>query len=140
MTIGISQMLPESQGSIQIGSPDPMAAPLIHPNFLSTSVDQKALIEGMHIAHRIVESNALATYRSLELKPGDNYKNDHALLSYARGTGASVYHVMGTCKMGTKTDPMALVDNQLKVWGLSGIRVVDSSVMPTMPSDNINPQ
>jgi choline dehydrogenase len=138
MTIGISQMRPESQGSIHIGSPDPMAAPLIRPNFLSTIVDQQTLAAGMHIARQIGQAKALAPYRSHELKPGENCKDDDALLSYARATGASIYHVMGTCKMGTDTDPMAVVDNQLKVWGLDGIRIVDASIMPTMPSGNIN--
>ena len=138
MTIGIFQIRPESLGSIHIGSPDPMEAPLIKPNFLSIVVDQQTLVAGMRIARQIGEAKALATYRSHELKPGDDCKDDDALLSYARSTGASIYHAMGTCKMGTDTDPMAVVDNQLKVWGLDGIRVVDASIMPTMPSGNIN--
>jgi choline dehydrogenase len=138
MTIGISQMRPESKGSIHIGSSDPMEAPLIQPNFLSALVDQQTLVAGMYMARQIGEAKALAPYRSQELKPGIECKDDEALLSYAQSTGASVYHVMGTCKMGPVSDPLAVVDNRLKIWGLDGVRVVDASIMPTIPSGNIN--
>jgi choline dehydrogenase len=94
----------------------------------------------MHIARQISESKALAPYRSRELKPDGDCQDDESLLSYAQSTGTSVYHVMGTCKMGPDTDLMAVVDNRLKVWGLGGIRIVEASVMPTMPSGNINAQ
>ena len=138
MTIGVSQMRPESQGTIHIGSPDPMTAPLIRPNFLAEKADQDALVAGMHIARDIGETEALAPYRTRELKPGPDCQDDEDMLTYVRKTGASVYHVMGTCKMGTDTDPMAVVDERLKVRGLEGVRVIDASIMPTMPSGNIN--
>ena len=115
-----------------------MAATLIQPNFLSTLVDQQTLVAGMYMARQIGEAKALGPFRSQELKPGIECKDNDALLSYAQSTGASVYHVMGTCKMGPVSDPMAVVDNQLKVWGLDGVRVVDASIMPTIPSGNIN--
>ena len=92
----------------------------------------------MHIARDIGEAEALAPYRTRELKPGPDCQDDEGMLNYARNTGASVYHVMGTCKMGTDADPMAVVNERLKVRGLEGVRVIDASIMPTMPSGNIN--
>jgi choline dehydrogenase len=115
-----------------------MAAPLIRPNFLAAKADQDALVAGMHIARDIGETEALAPYRTRELKPGPDCQDDEGMLNYARNTGASVYHVMGTCKMGTDADPMAVVNERLKVRGLEGVRVIDASIMPTMPSGNIN--
>ncbi|MGZ0186930.1 MAG: GMC family oxidoreductase [Alphaproteobacteria bacterium] len=138
MTIGVYQCRPESKGSIHIKSPDPNQAPAIVPNFLSDPIDQSALLGGMRVARQVGEANALAKYRSHELYPGPAIESDEALMDYARDTGATTYHVMGTCKMGTDHDPMAVVDDRLRVRGLEGLRVIDASVMPTMPSGNIN--
>ena len=138
MTIGVYQCRPESQGSIHIASPDPFAAPKIRPNFLSQQIDRDSLLGGMRIARKVGEANALAKYRGLEFKPGKDCGSDDELLDYARQTGATTYHVMGTCKMGPDGDPMAVVDDRLRLRGLDGLRVVDASVMPTMPSGNIN--
>ena len=138
MTIGVYQCRPESQGSIHIGSPDPFAAPKIRPNFLSQQLDCDALLGGMKIARQVGEARALAKYRGDEFKPGPDCRSDEELMDYARETGATTYHVMGTCKMGPDGDPMAVVDTRLRVRGLDGLRVVDASVMPTMPSGNIN--
>lgn len=138
MTIGVYQCRPESQGSIHIGAPDPFSAPLIRPNFLSQQLDCDTLVAGIRIARQIGEADALAKYRAHEMNPGLDQSSDEELLDYARGTGATTYHVMGTCKMGPDGDPMAVVDERLKLRGLEGLRVVDASVMPTMPSGNIN--
>lgn len=138
MTIGVYQCRPESQGSIHIGGPDPYAAPKIRPNFLSQQLDCDALLGGLRIARRVGEAAAFDKYREHEFKPGTDCQSDDDLLEYARETGATTYHVMGTCKMGTDDDPMAVVDNRLRVRGLAGLRVVDASIMPTMPSGNIN--
>ena len=138
MTIGVYQCRPESKGSIHIKSADPTAAPAIRPNFLGDPIDRAALLGGLGVARKVGEAAALAKYRSFELAPGDKCQSDEDLLEYARDTGATTYHVMGTCKMGPDHDPMAVVDDQLRVRGLEGIRVADASVMPTMPSGNIN--
>ena len=138
MTIGVYQCRPESRGSIHIGSPDPLIAPKIRPNFLADPVDRASLLEGLRIVRRIGEAKAFAAYRSHETKPGNTCLSDDELLDYARTTGATTYHVMGTCKMGSDSDPMAVVNERLAVRGLQGLRVVDASVMPTMPSGNIN--
>jgi choline dehydrogenase len=92
----------------------------------------------MHRVREIGEAKALAPYRAHEMNPGPDCRDDAGLLDYARRTGATTYHVMGTCKMGPDGDPMAVVDERLAVRGLQGLRVVDASVMPTMPSGNIN--
>lgn len=138
MTIGVYQCRPQSRGSIHIGSPDLRVAPKIRPNFLADPVDREALIGGMRIVRRIGEANAFGSYRSHETKPGNACRGDDELLDYARSSGATTYHVMGTCAMGPADDPMAVVDERLVVRGLEGLRVVDASVMPTMPSGNIN--
>jgi choline dehydrogenase-like flavoprotein len=138
MTIGVYQCRPESRGSIHIGSPDPFAPPRIRPNFLGETADCEVLLGGMRLARRIGEAAALAPYRGEEIKPGAECRSDDALIDYARRTGSTTYHVMGTCAMGPAHDPMAVVDERLAVRGLAGLRVVDASVMPTMPSGNIN--
>jgi choline dehydrogenase len=138
MTIGVYQCRPESRGSIHIGSPDPLAPPLIRPNFLSDSLDRDTLVRGLHLVREIGQAQAFAPYRGLEFKPGPECRDDDELLDYARRTGATTYHVMGTCKMGPDGDRLAVVDERLAVRGLQGLRVVDASVMPTMPSGNLN--
>jgi choline dehydrogenase len=138
MTIGAYQCRPESRGSIHIKSADPLAPPAITPNFLADAIDQAALAGGLNIARRVGEADALAKYRDFEMYPGKDCRTDDELLDYARQTGSTTYHVMGTCKMGPDSDPLAVVDDRLRVRGLDGLRVVDASVMPTMPSGNIN--
>ncbi|MCB1741720.1 MAG: GMC family oxidoreductase N-terminal domain-containing protein, partial [Gammaproteobacteria bacterium] len=138
MTIGVYQCRPESQGSIHIGSTDPFAAPLIRPNFLSDPLDCETLVAGLRAVRQLGEAHAFDAYRAFEMNPGSKCNSDEALLDFARRTGATTYHVMGTCKMGPDGDPMAVVDDRLRLRGLDGLRVVDASVMPTMPSGNIN--
>lgn len=138
MTIGAYQCRPESKGSIHIKSPDPTVHPAIRPNFLSDPIDQAALIGGLKLARQVGEADALGKYRAHEMYPGVDKTSDDELLEYARETGATTYHVMGTCKMGPAEDPMAVVDDRLRVHGLEGLRVIDASIMPTMPSGNIN--
>jgi len=138
MTIGVYQCRPESRGSIHIGSRDPFAAPKIRPNFLGEAIDCEVLVGGMRVARKIGEAAALAPYRGAEIKPGAQCRSDDELIDYARRTGSTTYHVMGTCAMGPESDRMAVVNERLAVRGLSGLRVVDASVMPTMPSGNIN--
>lgn len=138
MTIGAYQCRPESRGSIHIQSPDPDVAPAIVPNFLTDPIDQAALIGGLRVARQVGEADALSKYRSFEMYPGEDCQSDDGLLAYANKTGSTTYHVMGTCKMGVTSDQMAVVDDRLRVHGLAGLRVVDASIMPTMPSGNIN--
>ena len=137
MTLGVYQCRPESQGSIHIGSPDPFAPPVIRPNFLSQQLDRETLVAGIRIARQIGEADALSKCWAHEMNPGPDRTTDEELLDYARSTSATTYHVMGTCKLGPDGDPMAVVDERLRVHGLDGLRVVDASVMRAMPSGNI---
>ncbi|MXQ10592.1 GMC family oxidoreductase [Microvirga makkahensis] len=134
MTIGVTQLRPESRGSIHIKSPDPMAPPAIRPNFLSARTDQESLIGGMRIARRIIEQPAMDRYRAYEMNPGSNVNTDDEWLDFARRNGQTIYHAIGTCSMGKS--PRAVVDERLRVHGLEGLRIVDASVMPAMVSAN----
>jgi choline dehydrogenase len=138
MTIGVYQCRPQSHGSIHVGSSDPFAKPRITSNFLSDPLDQATLVAGMRIARQVGETAPLSNYVEHEMNPGSERQGDDELLDYARSTGATTYHVMGTCKMGPEHDPMAVVDNSLRVRGLERLYVIDASIMPTMPSGNIN--
>jgi choline dehydrogenase len=136
MTLTVYQCRPESKGSIHIRSADPFAKPVIRPNFLADPLDQQTLVAGMKLGRRIVENAAMEKYRAHEMNPGSAVQSDAEWLDFARGNGQTTYHVVGTCRMGS--DPMAVVDDQLRVHGIGGLRVVDASVMPTMVSGNTN--
>ena len=134
MTIGVAQLRPDSVGSIHAKSADPDMMPAIKPNFLSASGDAECLIEGMRAARRIITQPAMAAYHDCEMSPGDQVQSDADWLDFARANGQTIYHPIGTCKMGV--DPQAVVDPMLKAHGLSGLRIVDASVMPMMVSAN----
>ncbi len=136
MTTAVWQMRPESKGYVRICSPDPDAPPKIQPNYLAAEADQQAIVQGLRMCRTFLETAPLAPYRNGESLPGADVQTDAELLDYARTKGGTVYHAVSTCRMGT--DPMAVVGPDLKVHGLEGLRVVDASVMPTMPSANTN--
>ena len=136
ITIGVWQMRPESRGSVRARSASPDEAPAIQPNYLSAEADRRAAIDGLRWALRLLASAALAPYRGPETLPGAGAVSDDDLLGYARARGATVYHAVGTCRMGI--DPTAVVGPDLRVRGVAGLRVVDASVMPTMVSANTN--
>jgi choline dehydrogenase len=136
MTVVIGQCRPDSRGSIHIKSAVPGSEPAIRPNFLSAQTDRDAAVAGMQIARRIVSHPSMAKYIAFENNPGDRVQSYDEWLDFARRSGQTTYHVIGTCKMGY--DPMAVVDDRLRVHGLAGLRVIDASVMPTVPSGNTN--
>lgn len=135
MTIGVSQLRPRSVGSIHIKSADPDIPPSIRPNFLSAPGDQECLVQGMRLAREIVGKPAMQHYVDHETSPGTVIRSDQQWLDFARDNGQSIYHPIGTCRMGK--DPQAVVDPRLRVRGLQGLRIVDASVMPAMVSGNI---
>jgi choline dehydrogenase len=136
MTLTVYQCRPESKGSIHARSNDPAAPPSIRPNFLADDIDQRVLLDGMKLGRRIINNRVLDKYRAYEMNPGDKVQTDSEWLQWARENGQTTYHVIGTCKMGP--DPMAVVDDRLRVYGVAGLRVVDASIMPTVPSGNTN--
>ena len=136
MTLTVYQCRPDSKGSIHAKSRDPNAAPAIRPNYLAELSDQRVLVDGMKIGRRIVGNRILDKYRAFAMNPDDKVQTDDELLDFARSNGQTTYHVIGTCKMGQ--DPLAVVDDRLCVRGIEGLRVVDASIMPTVPSGNTN--
>jgi choline dehydrogenase len=133
-TFSVCQLRPESRGTIRLASRDPLAAPSIQPNYLSAEVDRRYAIESLRYARRLAATRALAPYLSQEYRPGAIAESDQELLAFARQYGQTIFHPSGTCKMGD--DPMAVVDPQLRVRGIGGLRVVDCSIMPTLVSGN----
>lgn len=134
MTIGVTQLRPDSTGTIHVRSADPYAAPVIRPNFLAVRTDGETLIEGMKIARRVVSQPAMDPYRAYEMSPGEGVETDAQWLEFARMNGQTIYHPVGTCAMGT--GPRAVTDPNLKVHGLAGLRIIDASIMPMMVSAN----
>ena len=135
-TLSVSQLQVESRGSAHIRSADPMAAPAIRYNYLATENDRRVMVEGLKIIRRIAASAPLAGYIVKEEFPGADLRSDEELLDVVRKSGETVFHPTSTCRMGT--DAGAVVDSQLRVRGLSGLRVIDASVMPAVVSGNTN--
>jgi len=136
LTIAPCQLRPESRGTIRIKSPDPSAYPAIVPNYLSDRLDQEVTVAGLRWGRRIAAQPALARYIERELMPGPEVQTDEQLLDHARAWGTTIYHPVGTCAMGR--GPQAVVDPQLRVHGVEGLRVVDASIMPRLISGNTN--
>lgn len=129
---------PESRGRVEIASGDPAVAPKIFPNFLATDKDWKVLRASVRMIREIGRQPSLARYMGKETAPGSSSNSDAEIDAFIRKTAATIYHPAGTCRMGSASDPMAVVDSELRVRGVSGLRVVDASVMPDLTSGNIN--
>ena len=132
----VCQLRPESRGSLRIRSADPVVAPEIRINYLATETDRTANVEGLKILRKILQAPALKPYVVEEVEPGVKVATDEELLTFCRQRGSTVYHPTSTCRMGN--DPLAVVDQRLKVRGIEGLRVVDASVMPDLVSGNTN--
>jgi choline dehydrogenase len=130
------QLRPESRGEIRLKSANPADPPAVHPHYLAAETDQKALVAGLKLCRQLLQSPHLARYVAVEFQPGPAVASDAELLDYARRRGGTVYHPTSTCKMGI--DPLAVVDPELRVVGVEGLRVADASVMPTVISGNTN--
>ena len=136
MTCGVWQHRPRSQGSVRIASADPLADPLIQPNYLDDEEDRRVLLDGTRLARRLLQTEALKPFVAAETMPGVAVQRDDELLDYIRRFGVSSYHVNGTCRMGPAGDAGAVVDARLRVHGLQNLRIADASVMPDIPSAN----
>lgn len=136
ITPSVCDIRPTSRGYVRINSPKASVPPLIAPKYLSTEKDRKTAIEGLRFTRRIMAAPALTRFQPEEWKPGANIQNDEELLHAAGDIGSTIFHPVGTCKMGR--DPLAVVSDRLKVHGISGLRVVDASIMPRITSGNTN--
>lgn len=138
LTIAPCQLRPESRGSVHIKAAAHDKHPSILPNYLHDPLDQQTAIAGLRWARKFAEQDVLSQYIEHEMEPGAELQTDEDLLSFARETGGTIYHPVGTCKMGADGDTMAVVDDQLRVRGVDGLRVIDASVMPRLVSGNTN--
>jgi choline dehydrogenase len=138
MTCGAWQQRPESLGTVRLRSADPFDHPAIQPNYLAHENDRRVLLAGIKLARRLMTTPELAPFYDHEELPGADAQTDDELMHWARQQGSTVFHLIGACRMGPATDPTAVVDDQLRVRGIEGLRVADSSIMPSMPSANTN--
>ena len=138
VTIAAWQQRPDSLGHVRVRAADPFEKPEIQPNYLAAESDQRVFLAGMKLARRLLRTAPLAPYVAHEAYPGDHVQSDEELMAIGRARGTTTYHLMGTCRMGPDSDPTAVVDDQLRVKGLTGLRVIDASIMPTMLSANLN--
>lgn len=137
-TASVCNLNPTSRGTVQIRSADHRDAPAIAPNYLGTPEDRQVAADSLRVTRRIVAQPALAKYRPEEFKPGPQYQSDEELARLAGDIASTIFHPVGTTKMGRADDPMAVVDSHLRVRGVAGLRVVDAGVMPTITSGNTN--
>ena len=137
-TASVCNLRPESRGHVRIKSPHPRGQPAIQPNYLSDSADRKVAADAIQLTRRIVAAPAMARFEPEEFLPGLQFDTDEDLAREAGNIGTTIFHPVGTCKMGPATDTGAVVDERLKVHGIEGLRVVDASVMPTITSGNTN--
>ena len=137
-SLHLCQLRPESRGRIALASADPLADPLIFANYLSQPEDRRVMRECVKIGRDVASQAALDPYRDEELAPGKDVRSDADIDAWVRRTAETIYHPVGTCKMGADGDPSAVVDAELKVRGIDGLRVVDASVMPTLVGSNTN--
>jgi choline dehydrogenase len=136
ITVSVCNLRPESRGSIHIKSREVVTAPAIRPNYLSTDADRRAAVDALRLARRLVAAKALARYRPEEYLPGAAIASDEDLARAAGDIGTTIFHPVGTAKMGVESDPNAVVDGRLRVRGIRALRVADASVMPTITSGN----
>jgi choline dehydrogenase len=137
-TASVCNLRPSSRGHVRIGTADPLAAPKITPNYLSTAEDRKVAADSLALTRRIVAAPALQKYNPQEFMPGVHLQTEEELAHAAGEIGTTIFHPVGTCKMGRTDDVMAVVDQQMRVKGVTGLRVVDASVMPVITSGNPN--
>jgi len=137
-TASVCHLRPQSRGSVSIASADPLQAPRISPNYLSTASDRQIAAHAIRRTREIVGAPALAPWVTAELLPGAHRVSDEDLAMAASEIGTTIFHPVGTCAMGPSTDPAAVVDARLRVHGVAGLRIADASVMPTITSGNTN--
>jgi choline dehydrogenase-like flavoprotein len=139
ITVSACNLRPTSRGTIRLRSADPAAKPVIAPNYLSTPEDRRVAADAIRATRKLMKQPAMQSYKPEEYLPGPAVGDDDAALAKAAGDiGTTIFHPVGTAKMGLPSDPTAVVDERLRVFGLERLRVVDASVMPTITSGNTN--
>ena len=129
---------PESLGYVRAKNNNPYEKPLIQPNYLDHEEDRRIIVSGIKLSRKLMNTKPLAPFFDYESYPGKDIINDNELIDIARQRSTTLYHLMGTCRMGPKAEPMAVVDDELRVHGIKNLRVIDASIMPTMLSANLN--
>ena len=138
ITVSVCNLRPTSRGSVHVASPDSRAQPTISPAYLSTETDRRVAVDALKLVRRLCAANALKPYRPEEFRPGAGVESDEDLARAASEVSSTIFHPVGTAKMGRDDDPMAVVDQRLRVRGIEGLRVADASVMPRITSGNTN--
>ena len=138
ITASVCNLNPSSRGSVSLKSPDFKVPPAIAPNYLSTDEDRKVAADSLRVTRRIMSQAAMAAFEPEEFKPGVQYQTDEELARLAGDIASTIFHPVGTTRMGREDDPMAVVNSQLQVRGIRGLRIVDAGVMPTITSGNTN--
>jgi len=137
-TASVCNLNPQSRGSVCIRSPRADDAPLIAPRYLATEGDRRVAAQSLRLTRRIVAQPALARFAPVEIRPGAQFESDEALAKLAGDIGTTIFHPVGTCKMGRDDDPLAVLDARLAVRGIDGLIVADASAMPSITSGNTN--
>ena len=137
-TASVCNLRPTSRGHVRIAATDPLTAPKIVPNYLSTPEDRRIAADSLTLTRKIVAAPALQKYLPEEMKPGVEFRTEEELARAAGDIGTTIFHPVGTCKMGLADDASAVVDSTLCVRGIRGLRVADASIMPTITSGNTN--
>jgi choline dehydrogenase-like flavoprotein len=137
-TASVCNLRPAARGSVHVAGPDPGTPPLIRPNYLSNDADCRVAVEAIRLARRVAAARALARFRPKERLPGSARVSDEDLVAAARAIGTTIFHPVGTARMGPDSDPGAVLDARLRLRGLDGLRVADASVMPRITSGNTN--
>ncbi|MCZ8187241.1 MAG: GMC family oxidoreductase N-terminal domain-containing protein [Beijerinckiaceae bacterium] len=137
-TASVCNLRPTSRGEIRLASTDPFEAPVIDPNYLATEEDRQVAADSLRLVRRIVASEALRAFEPEEYRPGPEIRSETDLIRAAGDLGTTIFHPVGTARMGRRDDPQAVVDERLSVIGVEGLRVIDASVMPTITSGNTN--
>ena len=138
ITLSVCNLRPASRGSIHAASADPLTPPIIQPNYLSEDEDRRVAVDSIRLARRIAAAPALARYRPVEHLPGADKASEAELIAAAGDIGTTIFHPVGTCRMGRAEDATAVVDGRLRVRGLAGLRIADASTMPRITSGNTN--
>jgi choline dehydrogenase-like flavoprotein len=138
ITVSVCNLRPTSRGTVQLAGPDSRQAPRIAPSYLSTDEDRRVAIESLRLARRLMSQNALARFQPREYLPGPDIRDDEGLIEAAGKVGTTIFHPVGTAKMGVASDPYAVLDERLRVRGVERLRVVDASAMPSITSGNTN--